>query len=340
MSTTTEPAGEQQGDAPTPEPIRSDDQTSTRQEGPQRERSQSAPGAIYIVFVALLAMAVVATWRLARPSGALDPAAAEMTAAMASTDTNETIAHLRKALTKNPVHYGATYQLARALDRAGKADEARAQWERVLRLAELYDDKSVLEAARTRLGTAPKASEPKPSGDPMTRGLDALYTKHDPAAAIAFFRDVLAQAPEHYGAAYQLATALDQAGRPAEAKPVWEKVLSMAEAQHDTATAERAKARLAPAPVPAADGASDPMLLGLDALYTKRDPATAIARFREVLAKSPDHYGATYQLATALDQAGKAAEARALWTKTLKLAEANKDTKTMEVARARLAKQP
>ena len=53
----------------------------------------------------------------------------------------------------------------------------------------------------------------------MKAGLDALYTRNDPNAAAAQFRRLLAVNPTHYGATYQLATALDRAGRPAEARP-------------------------------------------------------------------------------------------------------------------------
>jgi Tfp pilus assembly protein PilF len=54
----------------------------------------------------------------------------------------------------------------------------------------------------------------------MQAGLDALYTRHDPPAAETEFRKVLAANPTHYGATYQLAAALDAAGRPDEARPL------------------------------------------------------------------------------------------------------------------------
>src|SRR2546425_455950 len=63
----------------------------------------------------------------------------------------------------------------------------------------------------------------------MTAGLDALYAKGDPKgdpeAAAPIFRKVLEQNPSHYGATFQLAMALDRAGKGAEARPLWEKVL-------------------------------------------------------------------------------------------------------------------
>jgi hypothetical protein len=79
----------------------------------------------------------------------------------------------------------------------------------------------------------------------MQAGLDALYGRHDPAAAAAEFRQVLVRNPTHYGATFQLASALDAAGKHAEARPLWEKMLVMAVAASDTETADKARARLA-----------------------------------------------------------------------------------------------
>ena len=57
-----------------------------------------------------------------------------------------------------------------------------------------------------------------------------------------------------------------------------------------------------------------------------------------MLAKNPTHYGATFQLATALEQAGKQDEAKPYWKKTLEMAETNKDTQTAAIARKHLGK--
>jgi tetratricopeptide (TPR) repeat protein len=199
-------------------------------------------------------------------------------------------------------------------------------------------------AAGTRLTAGAEGPRPRPL-DPMTQGLEALYKKHDPLLAAARFREVLAQNPEHYGATFQLATALEQAGKPAEARPVWAKMLAMAEATRDAATIEQARARLAEInklapPSAEVDPDAEGMRLGLDALYTQHDPPGAVIQLRKVLAHNPEHYGATFQLATALDRAGRPAEARPLWIKVLKMAEAIKDTSSVTTARTRLAMNP
>lgn len=195
--------------------------------------------------------------------------------------------------------------------------------------------------------TTPSAST-NAARDPMAEGLDALYTKRDAARAVARFREVLAAEPNHYGATYQLATALEQAGDRPAARAMWTKMLKLSEASADEATITHARGRIAaltpalPQALPQAPAAEDPagaeMRLGLAELYEKKDPAAAVKHFREVLAKNPTHYGATFQLATALEQSGKRDEAKPLWTKTLEMAEAMGDTQSAAIARKHLGK--
>jgi len=126
--------------------------------------------------------------------------------------------------------------------------------------------------ATTCLATCSKA--PETDEALMKVGLGALYTRKDANAAATVFRKVLERNPTHYGATYQLATALDRAGKPDEARPLWEKVLTTAEATRDTDTAGTARAHLGKVEV-----VSDEALMkaGLDALYTQKDPNTAVA---------------------------------------------------------------
>ena len=78
------------------------------------------------------------------------------------------------------------------------------------------------------------------------------------------------------------------------------------------------------------------MRTGLYALRTENDPLRAVASFRKVLERNPMHYGATYQLAVALDAAGESDEAVRLWEQVLNMAEGYADKSTAEAARARL----
>ena len=75
---------------------------------------------------------------------------------------------------------------------------------------------------------------------------------------------------------------------------------------------------------------------GVNALYQKRDAATAVTLFRRVLEMRPTHYGGTFQLARALDAAGSRAEATIMWRRVLELAESVGDAETARIARQRL----
>jgi Tfp pilus assembly protein PilF len=172
----------------------------------------------------------------------------------------------KRVLAKSPGHSLANLQLAVALDRAGKPEEARPYWERALAMAEATQDGQTASAARARLGIASPAAVAAPAPAParqapatvpaapadvlvdidglMKRGMDLLYAGRDPASAAVLFRKVLESNPSHYGATYQLAYALDQAGSRAEARPLWERVLAMAHGYNDAATAATARARL------------------------------------------------------------------------------------------------
>src|SRR5262249_2160652 len=106
-------------------------------------------------------------------------------------------------------------------------------------------------------------------------------------------------------------------------------------------TAATARARLAGPPAASVLGDPDTfMKAGLDALYARQDHAGAAVQFRMVLALNPTHYGATYQLAVALDQLGKPEEARRLGEKVLVMAAGAGDEPTELTARRRLARQP
>lgn len=170
----------------------------------------------------------------------------------------------------------------------------------------------------------------------MAAGLEALYTKSDPFTAADAFRAVRLRTPTHYGAQFQLAVALDSGGYPELARPEWQRMRQMAEAIGDSATLRRIQARLAES-----DASSDVALVrrGVRELHVLGDPSSASATFRRVLARTPTHYGATYQLATALDRTGRAREAREYWTRMLGMATAVGDTATANVARARLQRQ-
>ena len=167
----------------------------------------------------------------------------------------------------------------------------------------------------------------------MQQGLAQLYQSSDPVGAQETFRAVIRKNPTHYGAHYQLAVALDRGGKPADARVAWEDMRQRAQAIRDTATVRLVERRLA-APDTASQDAM--MALGLDYFYRHNNAAAAAQEFRKVIAKNPIHYGATYQLAKALDVLGQRSEATPLWVKVLGMATQYRDERTIQQAKDRL----
>lgn len=67
--------------------------------------------------------------------------------------TSAAAAAFQQVVNANPTHYGAHYQLAVALDRLGRHQEARPLWIQVLGMAVSYRDTATEATARRRLET-------------------------------------------------------------------------------------------------------------------------------------------------------------------------------------------
>jgi Tfp pilus assembly protein PilF len=192
---------------------------------------------------------------------------------------------------------------------------------------------ATLAACSSRDAAQTPAAAKENEAELMQRGMQQLYQSQNPVGAEATFRAVLALNPAHYGAHYQLAVALDRGGKPLDARPEWTEVLQLAESFKDTTVIRAAKGRLAAPDTASQDGM---MARGLDLMYARNDLTGAIDQFKAVLARNRAHYGATYQLAVALDRAGRRDEAKAMWQRVLPMAIQFKDQKTIDTARARL----
>ncbi len=120
--------------------------------------------------------------------------------------------------------------------------------------ATLLGDGRRLEAAGDVAGAlaafeAARAADPGSPDATMAAGLLYQHWLHEPARAVACYRAVLAVQPEHYGARYQLSTALLAAGRTDEARAAWSRFVPAARAIGDQATLDQAPAALrGPAP--------------------------------------------------------------------------------------------
>ncbi|MEO5568504.1 MAG: hypothetical protein ABIR92_08430 [Gemmatimonadaceae bacterium] len=66
------------------------------------------------------------------------------------------VIEFRAVLANRPTHYGATFQLGKALDAAGDSVAATVAWQRTLRLAEAINDTTSARVARARLGRPPR----------------------------------------------------------------------------------------------------------------------------------------------------------------------------------------
>lgn len=189
----------------------------------------------------------------------------------------------------------------------------------------------------TTAGCGNGADRDQPQADSATtlmdQGLALLHQKNDPVGAQESFRNVIRRNPTHYGAHYQLAVALDRGGQPAQARIAWEEMRKLAEAIRDTATLRTVQRRLASPDTASPDAM---MNLGLHYLYKQSDASSAAQQFRNVIAKVPTHYGATYQLAKSLDLMGQRDQATPYWRKVLGMATQYRDERTIQQARERL----
>ncbi|MEO5568505.1 MAG: tetratricopeptide repeat protein [Gemmatimonadaceae bacterium] len=190
-----------------------------------------------------------------------------------------------------------------------------------------------LTACGPRGDAAPTVDSAQSDPQLMEKGTQLLYQSGDPVAAEEVFRQVLSRTPTHYGAHYQLAVAMDRGGKPSEARAEWNEILKMADAIKDSATLQSARSRLA---MPDTASQVGLMARGVHLMYKQNKAAEAVDQFRAVLARNPTHYGATYQLAVALDRVGRAAEAKPVWERVLPMAIRFKDQRTVDTVRARL----
>ena len=182
-------------------------------------------------------------------------------------DPNRAASLYARALTLSPGDLDVSQDLALALDAAARPDEARAAWTSVLSLAKARGDRPRLAAATARLdpGTVEAAM--------MEQGLVALRLQNDAPRAADIFRAILARNPTHYGARYQLARALDAAGRTGDAAVVWAEVLRAAEAIGDTNTIAEVRTRLGQVWAESPEGL---MAAALAKLYQDHDAPGAI----------------------------------------------------------------
>ncbi len=169
----------------------------------------------------------------------------------------ESLARAREAVACQPRFALAHQYVGAALERAGRDAEAIGAYRRALaideRLLDAWRPLAQLYARAERWPDAAAAFERIAALDPtdtaarVEAGVIQLRRLHDPARAVAYFRDTLAINPEHYGARYQLAVALLAAGEARAARSEWQRFAALARDQGHPED-------LAAAPQPLRDG--------------------------------------------------------------------------------------
>ncbi|HCP45459.1 MAG TPA: hypothetical protein DIU15_05425 [Deltaproteobacteria bacterium] len=148
-------------------------------------------------------------------------------------------------LQRNPAHYGALYQRAKALDERRQLNRALDAWRRFEPEALAVSDMESLKYARERIGILDQWVTRLQAT--MNRALTLLYQESAPEAAIPLFVEVLTNWPTHYGALYQYAYALEEVDDVEGARRAWAMFLVQAhalQAKLDIAAANEALERL------------------------------------------------------------------------------------------------
>jgi tetratricopeptide (TPR) repeat protein len=153
----------------------------------------------------------------------------------------EALAYAQQAVRLGPSLAPSHYFLGFALEQDGNTKDALIEYRRALEIDPRHVP-SFEGVARLESATA-KNSWSEDEKD-MIDGLRLLDKDGDPLRAVEKFRALLARNPDHYGATFQLARALDAAGRRDEARTLWEKMRKMAEDVDDAATKKLVLERL------------------------------------------------------------------------------------------------
>ena len=177
---------------------------------------------------------------------------------------------------------------------------------------------------------------PAPALDPvadrtMNEGVELLYRQADPEGAIQAFDAVLQRNPEHYGALYQRATALDERRQLGQALEAWRRFEPKALAVSDMDHLRHARERIGILQgwVTSLEAT---MNRGLMLLHQEDDAAASLPLFVEVLNSWPTHYGARYQYAYALEEVEDVDGARKAWAMFLVQAHALRAQGDIEAA--------
>jgi tetratricopeptide (TPR) repeat protein len=143
-------------------------------------------------------------------------------------------------LARNAAHYGANFQLARALDAQERGAEAVPQWNRVLLLSKMNKDPKTAAIAEERLAREPHLDDQTL----MSLAIHVRYDVPDPKRSVAMFRELVRRNPDNADMTYELASALDASGDRVQARSIWEREMLLASAARDEAMVTLVRKRL------------------------------------------------------------------------------------------------
>jgi cytochrome c-type biogenesis protein CcmH/NrfG len=143
-------------------------------------------------------------------------------------------------LARNAAHYGANFQLARALDAQGRGADAVQTWNRVLQLSAMNKDRRTAAIAADRLAREPHLDDQTL----MSLAIHVRYDLPDPKRSVAMFRELVRRNPDNADMTYELASALDAAGEREQARSVWEREMLLASAAQDETMVTLVRKRL------------------------------------------------------------------------------------------------
>jgi len=170
----------------------------------------------------------------------------------------------------------------------------------------------------------------------MNEGVELLYQQDDPEGALRAFDAVLERQPEHYGALYQRAKALDERRQLSLALEAWRRFEPRALAVGDTTYLQQARQRIVILDQWVSTLKAK-MSQALVLLHNQGNPDASLPLLREVLDTWPTHYGARYQYAYALEEVDEVEQAREAWA--LFLVEAHTLQATADITAANEALQ-
>ncbi|MET0155830.1 MAG: tetratricopeptide repeat protein [Rickettsiales bacterium] len=198
----------------------------------------------------------------------------------------------------------------------------------------------VIKVSKIGSGPASESAQEK-----LYEAFDALV-EGQYAAAVAMYKEVLAEKPDNADALFGIAGAYHKLGQVAQARPYYEKGVALAPERDDMLnnflallgeeSPENSLIELKKLEAVSPDLAAVPAQIGI-IYYNLKDYSSAVAALKRAVAIDDDNGYYLYNLAVALDKGGKASEASYYYNKYLRVPEKGRAVASRDVVEARIA---